>query len=72
MTDTEDYWIINNKFIFNPKFNSCIDIYIDLLSQYNELIYSNYVYIERNNKYDIDKNYIGSKFNQEVKLPENL
>ena len=41
----KDYWILDNKFIFKPEFNEKIDKYYDLISNYNTLIFSNYIYI---------------------------
>ena len=78
MLETSDYWIQDNKFIFKPEFNSSIQVYIDLISQSNELIFSNYddinICIKTNNNYDYNyrKNYQRSKFNQKIKLPEKL
>ena len=75
MIETKDYWIQDNKFIFKPKFNSSIYKYYDLISEYNELIFSNYfnvnICIETNNKYYsyYYKYHIGSIFNQEIELP---
>ena len=36
------YWIIDNKLIFKPDFNDELDNYYDIMSQHNELIFSNY------------------------------
>ena len=77
MIETLDYWIVDNKFIFKPEFNKSIIKYIDVISNCDTLVFSNYddvnICIQTN---DFDKknydNYKGSKFNQEVKLPENI
>jgi hypothetical protein len=78
MIETNDYWIIEDQFIFKPHFNLSIDVYKNIISQYNKLVFSDYddVYacIKTNNEYDnkYSNNFIGSKFNQEVDLPLNL
>ena len=76
MIETEDYWIVDNKFIFKPNFNELIDKYFELISNYNELIFFNYtdinICIEINNLYCFKYNDNISKFNQKIKLPENL
>ena len=79
MIETSDYWILNDKFIFGPEFDSSIQAYINLISQSNELIFSNYddvnICINTNNNYDsyydsnYGKNYQESKFNQKIELP---
>jgi hypothetical protein len=81
MIETDNYWITNNKFIFKPDFDGSINTYIDLMSQYNELIFSNYdcvgLCIKSNNEYK-DKcckyceYYQKSIFDKKVELPENL
>ena len=72
----ENYWLIDNKIIFKPGFNSILNDYIEIISKYNELIFSNYddvdITLERNNKYVFDTNSEGSKFNQTIKLPESI
>ena len=51
----KNYWIYENKVIFKPNFNDNLDDYIDIISKYNELIFSNYddynITIKTNNKY---------------------
>ena len=42
MIETEDYWIYEDKFIFKPHFDISIDIYEDIICNYNELIFSDY------------------------------
>ena len=37
-----NYQIYENKIIFKQKFNDNIDKYYDVISNYNELIFSNY------------------------------
>ena len=53
--ETKDYWIYENKVIFKPNFKDKLDDYIDIISKYNELIFSNYddynITIKTNNKY---------------------
>ncbi len=55
MKETDDYWIVDNKLIFKPKFNLPTDKYYDLISSHDTLIFSNYNYpqicIETNNEY---------------------
>ena len=76
--ETKDYWIYKNKIIFKPNFNDKLDNYIDIISNYDELIFSNYddfnITIETNNKYyeKYNENYKSSKFNQQVTIPENV
>jgi hypothetical protein len=78
MIETNDYWIIEDQFIFKPHFDSSIDVYKNIISKYNKLVFSNYndvdICIKRNNKYDsiYSNNFIGSKFNQIIDLPPNL
>lgn len=87
MIETSDYWIIENKFIFKPLFNKKLDKqldnYIDLISKYDELIFSNFLYLNIliNNNYinnykdnfNLVNNYLSSFFNNEIKfLPTNL
>ena len=61
--ETTDYWIYENKVIFKPNFNDNLDDYIDIISKYNELIFSNYddynITIKTNNVYcsEYDDNY---------------
>ena len=60
MIETNDYWILDNKLIFKPKFNESIEKYYDLISNYDTLIFSNYndvnICIETNNKYEYKRN----------------
>ena len=42
--ETTDYWIYEDKVIFKPNFNDNLDDYFDIISKYNELIFSNYDY----------------------------
>ena len=76
--ETKDYWIYENKIIFKHYFNDKLDNYIDIISKYNELIFSNYddcnIIIKTNNKWCIEykENYKSSKFNQQVIIPENV
>ena len=56
MIETNDYWIVENKFIFKPYFSKSLNSYIALISQYEHLIFSNYtdyvLCIELDNKFD--------------------
>jgi hypothetical protein len=78
MIETNDYWIIEEQFIFKPHFDSSIDVYKNIISQYNKLIFSNYtdvdICIKTNNNFDsiFFNKYLGSKFNQKIDLPQNL
>ena len=75
--ETENYWILNdNTLIFKSEFNKFLDNYINIISKYNKLIFSNYsdidICIETNNEYGL-KYYFESKFNQPViNLPPNI
>jgi hypothetical protein len=72
MIETNDYWILDNKLIFKPKFNESIEKYYDLISNYDTLIFSNYndvnICIETNNKYEYNYRYEYNKseFNKKV------
>ena len=85
------YLIYENKVIFGPEFNDKLDDYIDIISKYDELIFSNYTYTEYDGNYDctmtiktnnmycinnrhknIGSQFIGSKFNQCVTIPQNI
>ena len=76
--ETKDYWIYKNKIIFKPEFNNNPDTYLDIISKYNELIFSNYddfnIMIKTNNKYyeEYDKNIIYSYFNQQLTIPQSV
>ena len=78
MIETNDYWILDNKLIFKPKFNESIEKYYDLISNYDTLIFSNYndvnICIETNNKYEYNYRYEYNKseFNKKVELPINI
>ena len=88
MIENNDYWIQDGILIFKPKFNLTLDNdnHIQLLTQHNKLIFSNY-----NNpsecikflngykysygyryRYTVRGNYIKSIFNQEVYLHDGL
>jgi len=56
--------------IFSPYYNKPIDI--NLLSQYNKIIFSDYELNEKYKNINLIVKPIVSKFNQEVELPENL
>ena len=68
--ETKDYWIYKNKIFFKPNFNDKLDNYLDIITNYNEIIFSNYdnynISIKTNNKhfYKYHKNYESSNFNQ--------
>ena len=76
--ETKDYWIYDNKVIFKPNFNNKLDNYLDIISKYNELIFSNYndcsITIKTNNIYcnKYKQNYKESNFNQQVIIPQNI
>ncbi len=76
--ETGDYWIVNKYLIFKPEFNDSLDKYANLLNKYTWLIFSNYddwkICFETNNKYTYkyDNQYIYSKFNQPIKLNQNI
>ena len=36
------YWIIDDAIIFKPEFNECLDNYLDIISNYRILYFSNY------------------------------
>ena len=78
MIETKDYWIIEDQFIFKPHFDSSINVYKNIIQQYNKLVFSDYddvyICIETNNKYDYEYsgNFIKSKFNHQVNLLLNL
>jgi len=36
------YWIVDNGIIFKPEFNESLDSYVDIISNYRILIFSNY------------------------------
>ena len=69
-----NYVTNEDTIIFSPHYNELIDI--NLLSQYNKIIFSNYELNEKLfEKYDgcyLDYRYIESNFNQKLELPENL
>ena len=50
-----NYWIITDTIIFKPEFNNELDGYIEIISQYKKLIFSNYnepeITIKTNNIY---------------------
>src|SRR3990167_3464384 len=76
--ETKDYWIYDNKVIFKPNFNDKLYYYIDIISKYNELIFSNNndcsITIKTNNKYcdKYCKYYKGSNFNKQIIIPQNI
>ena len=72
------YWTYENKIIFKPKFNNKLDNYIDIISKYNELIFSNYndcsITIKTNNYfyYKYEQNFKYSIFNQKIIIQKNV
>jgi hypothetical protein len=66
----QPYWIISDTIIFKPEFNETLDKYIEIISQYPKLIFSNYndpkIAIKTNNVYDGEYRYFCnySLFNQ--------
>lgn len=78
---THDYWIVNNIFIFKSNFDEPIDDYVNIMLNYNKLIFSNYddpfMAIKENNKIEniIISPYSNdnpSKFNQKITIPNNI
>ena len=75
---TKDYWIYKNKIIFKPYFNRKLYNYQNIISIYDELIFSNYddynITIKTNNKYydEYEKNFKYSQFNKQIIIPENV
>ena len=73
-----NYWIHENKIFFKPEFNDKLDNYINIISEYTELIFSDYddfnITIKTNNIYNIDyyNNHKGSIFNQPITIPQNI
>src|SRR3990167_3701518 len=76
--ETQNYWIYKNKIIFKPEFNDKLDDYINIISEYDELIFSNYddynITIETNNThfFKYNTNHTSSSFNHQVTIPENI
>jgi len=64
------YWIINDAIIFRPGFDESLDNYLDVISNYPILIFSNFndphIALKNNNKYSSEDYYscVGSIFNQ--------
>ena len=60
MTEIIDYWILDDIIIFKPKFNNVLDDYVEIISKYDKLIFSNYdcpkICTHTNNDYN--SNYI--------------
>ena len=73
-----NYWIVDDWLIFKPKFNEELTDYYDIINQCKKIMFSNYddplILIETNNqyKYEYEKNYIKSEFNQEIDLLNNI
>ena len=42
MIETNNYWILDDAIIFKPKFDNVLDDYVDIISKYNKLIFSDY------------------------------
>ena len=78
--ETEDYWIWNDDtLVFKPEFNKPLDDYINIIKNYDKLIFSNYsdivICIKTNNQFECGfiKYYFNSNFNQSViNLPPNI
>ena len=72
-----NYWIVDDWLIFKPKFNEELTDYYDIINQCKKIMFSNYddplILIETNNqyKYEYEKNYIKSEFNQEINVLNN-
>ena len=60
MTETNEYWISDDKFIFKPDFNKPLGGYLHIIANYNHLIFSNYndleIMIKTNNHNDSKHN----------------
>ena len=81
-----DYWTYKNKIIFSPYFDENIDKYYNIISKYNELIFSNYksynelIFSNYDNYYQTDpetsikynSQYYTSKFNKPIIIPKNI
>ena len=73
-----DYWIQDDTIIFKPKFNGRLDNYIDIITKYDKLIFSDYdcplICIETNNQVRIDKfNYYKiNNFNNKINCLSSL
>jgi hypothetical protein len=50
MLETNDYWILDDTIIFKPEFNSSLDNYVEIISKYKKLIFSNYDNLDIVNK----------------------
>jgi hypothetical protein len=78
MIETTNYWIYENKFIFKPKFNKSLDKYYNLISKYDQLIFSNYDNLDATLKTSNEPddiyitNLFESKFNQPIQLNKQL
>lgn len=74
MIETDNYWISDNKFIFKPSFNGSIHDYMEFISEYKELIFSDYEDINNTNmRFDFCIYTICSIFNKIIRvLPLNL
>ena len=61
-----DYWIHEDCFIFKPDFNEPIDNYIEIIKNYNKLIFSNHKHLASTTIINDKIKYFtpGSKFNQ--------
>ena len=74
--ETQDYWIRDNILIFKPKFNKPINN--NLIHNYNQIIFSNYIdpliAIKINNKYcqKFEKYWEGNKFKKSFKPHRNI
>ena len=74
----EDYWTNNKTIIFKPDFDELDDNYYEIIDKHAEIFFTHYNNIsdalkQKNNENYLNyKYYIGSKFNQEIKLPEGL
>ena len=45
--ETSNYWVYNNEIlVFKPDFDESLDKYIDIISQYDKLIFSDYDNVE--------------------------
>ena len=73
MKETSDFWIVNDKFIFKPRFNNDIESYLELISKCNTLIFSDYeVYYVYTNVTCHNYYHNNSCFNRKISIPNNI
>ena len=66
---SKPYWIIGDAIIFKPDFNDSLDDYTQIISNYENIYFSNFndpqIVLENNNTYNFDnfKSFSNSYFN---------